>query len=234
MPVTILAPAFNEEAVIEAFVEALSAVLHPNWCLLVVDDGSVDRTPELLGQLAERVPRLRVVTHPYNRGLGSALATGFKEARRGVVITMDADLSHPLDLLDSLVAGCSNTDAVFASRYVPGGGMVGVPAGRVIVSKLANTFLRLIFRTKVRDLTTGFRAYRTDRIDLARVDADRFDAQLEISIRLIAAGRRIDEIPLILGTRQAGESKMDYRRLIKPYGRTVIKMLALRWAGVGR
>jgi len=233
-PVTLLAPAYNEEAVIEDFVKQATAILQPEWRLMVVDDGSQDRTAQILRELENSEPRLQVVSHDGNQGLGTALATGFRAAPKGIVVTMDADLSHPFGLIGDLVEGCSRSDAVFASRYVAGGGMEGVPRFRVVISQVANGLMRVLFGTRVRDLTTGFRAYRTDMVALDRIEAKRFDAQLEISIRLIADGREIAEVPLILKTRQAGESKMSYLRLVKPYSRTVLRMLILRWLGIGR
>ena len=233
-PVTLLAPAYNEEAVIEDFVKQATATLQAGWRLMVIDDGSEDRTAQILRELEKGEPRLQVVSHDGNQGLGAALATGFRTAPKGIVVTMDADLSHPFGLIGDLVEGCSRCDAVFASRYVAGGGMEGVPRFRVVISRVANGLMRVLFGTRVRDLTTGFRAYRTDVVALDRIEAKRFDAQLEISIRLIADGRDIAEVPLILKTRQAGESKMSYLRLVKPYSRTILRMLILRWLGIGR
>lgn len=229
MNVTIVAPAFNEEAVVESFVRAVTPVLGPDWELLVVDDGSSDATPEILARLVEAEPRLRVVTHERNRGMGAALVTGFEAAKGDVVVTMDADLSHPLELLGPLVAGTATADAVFGSRYIAGGGMIGVPFFRVAISQVANLVLRLVFWTRVRDLTTGLRAYRTDAVRGLDVQGTGFETQLELTVRLIAAGRSIAEIPLMLRQREAGESKMRYMKLIKRYGRMVATLMLVRW-----
>ena len=231
MKVTILAPAYNEEAVIRSFVGTVTDRLGEGWDLLIVDDGSTDRTAEILAELESTEPFLQVVTHPVNRGLGAALRTGFGAARGEVIITTDADLSQPVDLFEPLVAGCDSADAVFASRYVTGGAMVGVAWWRKIISEVANFVLRLAFRSPVRDLTTGFRAYRADAVRSLPLTGTGFEAQLEITVRLLAAGRRIVEIPLVLTSREAGTSKMRYLRLVPCYARTSLRMLALRWLG---
>jgi len=229
MNVTVLAPAYHEEAAIDLFVSEVSDRLEDGWGILIVDDGSQDSTPERLRQLSNGNPRLRVVTHPQNLGIGSALATGFAAIPDGVIVTMDADLSHPLDLLPDLVAGCASADACFGSRFVPGGGMVGVPLWRSSISKLANFILRALYRSPTRDLTTGYRAYRADAVHDLELIGTGFETQLEITIRLLTAGRTINEVPLVLRTRVAGESKMRYLQLIPAYGAMAFRLLGLRW-----
>ena len=163
-------------------------------------------------------------------GIGAALATGFAAIPDGIVVTMDADLSHPLDLLPELVAGCETADACYGSRFVPGGGMVGVPLWRSAISRIANIILRAAYRSPTRDLTTGYRAYRADGVHDLDLVGEGFETQLEITIRLIAAGKTITEVPLVLTTRVAGESKMRYFRLIPPYALMALRLLGLRWS----
>lgn len=231
MKVTVLVPAYNEEEAIDRFVSEVSDRLEDGWEILVVDDGSRDATPQRLQRLCEQHHDLRVVTHPHNLGIGGALTTGFAEISQGVVVTMDADLSHPLDLLPSLVAGCGEADACYGSRFVPGGGMVGVPVWRSAISRSANLVLRTVYRSTVRDLTTGYRAYRIEAVRSLELVGTGFETQLEITIRLLSAGFTIDEVPLVLQNRVAGESKMRYLRLIPAYASMAFRLLGLRWRG---
>ncbi len=234
VPVTILAPAFNEEAVIEDFMKGVLGVAEPDWELLIVDDGSTDRTPELVRDWARDHSEIRVATHPLNRGVGAALATGFAAAAGDVIVTVDADLSHPAYLIPDLVRGCREADAVFGSRYVPGGGMTGVPAFRRWISRFGNLGLRLLFRSPVRDLTTGCRAYRAETIRTLSIESNGFEAQLEIAVRLIGRGTRIIEVPLPLENRPAGQSKMRYLAVLPRYGLLLPKLLLIRWRRPGR
>ena len=229
MKVTILAPAYNEEDAIDQFVNAVTPRLADDWEILIVDDGSVDSTPQRLASLAADNPKVRVVTHRQNAGIGAALATGFAAIPDGVIVTMDADLSHPLDLLPDLVAGCETADACYGSRFVPGGGMVGVPLWRSSISHVANVILRAAYRSPTRDLTTGYRAYRADAVHELALVGEGFETQLEITIRLIAAGKTINEVPLVLRTRVAGESKMRYLHLIPAYAMMALRLLPVRW-----
>jgi dolichol-phosphate mannosyltransferase len=107
--------------------------------------------------------------------------------------------------------------------------MEAVPWWRVAISRVANVSMRLAFRTRVRDLTTGMRAFRRDAVHDLRLDATGFEAQLEITVRLLAAGCRIDEVPMVLRNRSVGESKMRYLRLAPRYARTFVRMLEVRW-----
>ncbi|MEY2450434.1 MAG: hypothetical protein QOD92_8 [Acidimicrobiaceae bacterium] len=228
MRLTVLTPAFNEEDVIErSCIEILSA-LPEDGELLVVDDGSVDSTPKLLAAAAAADERIRVVTHEANRGLGAALSTGFAHAKGDVIITMDADLSHPVALIADLVAACATADAAFASRYVPGGGMHGVPWWRQAISRTANGILRRVLRMPVRDLTTGYRAFRAAVVRDMPLVSNGFEVQLELSARLVAADCKIVEVPLMLEQRAAGMSKMRYFRLIPRYARALALARRLR------
>jgi dolichol-phosphate mannosyltransferase len=228
--VTIVAPAYNEEEVIERFVRTVHQELPPSWNLLVVDDGSEDRTYEILSVLSGEFPSLQVVQHESNAGMGAALATGFTQAAGAIVVTMDADLSHPLALAPDLAIACETHTAAFGSRYVSGGGMVGVPTWRVAISRVANGVMRLLFRSRVRDMTTGYRAYRRDAVTHLGLAGRGFETQLEITVRLIASGASIVELPMVLTNREIGESKMRYAKLLPIYGGMVLRLLPLRWA----
>ena len=228
--ITLLVPAYNEEESIFALVHALHerVQLAEAFEILVVNDGSRDATREILATLQQSIPALRVVEHAENMGLGCALRSGFRAARGRIVVTMDADLTHPPELISSMIGGTA--DVVIASRYVRGGGMAGVPWWRVVISVVANAGFRLLFGTRVRDITAGFKAYQAERIRSLDITSRGFEAQLEITIRLLAQGATFDEIPYVLTTRQhGGASKMRYLKLISTYSRLLPRLLALRW-----
>ncbi len=224
-----LAPAYNEEEVLGRYVGAVVAVLQPGWELLVIDDGSADNTGDIADRLAATHPQVRVVHHPHNRGLGAALATGFAEAAGDVIVAMDADLSHSPAQIPELVTACAMADAAFASRFVPGGAMEGVPALRRWISRIGNLAFRLVFWSPVHDMTTGFRAYQADVARALTITSSGFEAQLEVAVRLIQRRARIVEVPLRLRTRAAGMSKMRYLSLLPDYARAVLRLLRVRW-----
>jgi dolichol-phosphate mannosyltransferase len=172
----VVVPMFNERAGAELCVEGITRVLNglPNQTILIiVDDGSWDGTSVELKNLSSRHPVLHVVTHPINRGYGAALVSGSQyAAKKGFAYTlfMDSDLTNsPQDIPQFAASMATGADVIKASRYVPGGGMVGVPWRRAILSRIGNALARRLYRVPVRDCTNGFRAIRTtllSRMDL--------------------------------------------------------------------
>jgi len=158
---------YNEEANAERCVRAISkeiGSLPQPGALVVVNDGSVDRTGEILERLGGEVGALTVLTHPENRGYGAGMRTGFAwAAEQGFdyVLVMDSDLTnHPKYIplfVDRMLEG---VDVIKASRYVPGGRMVGVPRHRVLVSVIGNRLVRWLMRLPLTDCTNGFRAVK--------------------------------------------------------------------------
>lgn len=217
MIVAVVLPAFNEEGNLTPLVEEVDGVLQtidPRSSIIVVNDGSTDGTEAELGVLKERYPSIDVVTHPVNRGFAAALKTGIARAcERGgdAAIFLDSDLSHrPSDMTAMVAALAAGADVVLGSRFVPGGGMVGVPWWRVLISDLGNRFGRLALGVPFHDLTTGYRAIRRNVLEAVPLGEDGFTIQLEAVIRAHAAGYRVVEVPIILGTRRHGESHMTY------------------------
>lgn len=226
MIVAVVLPAFNEAGNLGPLIGELGAVLntYPGSRIIVVNDGSEDGTANELQQIAATTPLLDVVTHPVNRGLAAALKTGIAraiETRCDVAVFLDSDLSHrPSDLpvlLDQISAGA---DVVLGSRFVPGGGMLGVPLWRRVISRLGNAFGRAVLGVPFRDLTTGYRAVRRTVLETITLGEDGFTIQLESVIRAHAAGFRVAEAPIVLGTRRHGESHMSYSaQLFRDYWR---------------
>jgi dolichol-phosphate mannosyltransferase len=240
MKVVVVLPAYNEAGNITPLVHDLlrsgeDAGL--DLAVIVVDDGSSDTTAAELAALRGRVDRLNVITHSVNRGFAQALKTGIAAACDGgcdVAVFMDCDLSHRAADVPKLVAAIERgADVVLGSRFVPGGGMVGVPAWRVAVSKLGNSFGRLVLGMPVRDMTTGYRAMRRTVLEALTLTENNFTVQLEAIVKAFAAGFRIAEEPIILSTRRHGVSHMYYSpALFAGYWRLLLK--CRQWLRDGR
>jgi len=171
----VVVPMFNERAGAERCIREITRVLSEllnRTALIVVDDGSSDGTAAILQDLSRTHARLDVVTHPVNRGYGSALVSGSaRAAERGFEYTlfMDSDLTNsPEDIPRFAQRMAEGVDVIKASRYVAGGRMVGVPWQRAIISRVGNGLARRLYRLSVHDCTNGFRAVRTSL--LARMD----------------------------------------------------------------
>ena len=133
-------------------------------------------------------------------------------------------------MLARIAAGA---DVVLGSRFVPGGGMIGVPLWRRWISRAGNDFGRAVLGVPFRDLTTGYRAIRREVLQRVQLGEDGFTIQLESVIRAHAAGFRVAEVPIVLGTRRHGESHMSYSaQLFKDYWRLL--MSCRGWIKDGR
>ena len=187
---------------------------------LAVDDGSRDATYERLATLAPSYDFVRIERHERNRGMAAALRTGIGTALAertppfDAIAFMDADLTHAPEDLPRLVAPIvdDRADFVLGSRYVPGGRMVGVPWARRAISIVGNSAVRRLLGVPIGDLTSGFRAARTDVFRAVALREQGFGVQLEGTVKAHRAGFRVAEVPITLGVRKSGYSKMAYTR----------------------
>jgi dolichol-phosphate mannosyltransferase len=234
----ILLAAYNEaEALGDVIAGTARAFADGDWTLWVVDDGSTDGTADVARRHAGFFP-VRLVRHPSNRGLGAALRTGFAAVGaamgpRDILVTLDADNTHPPALIPTLIAEIESgrAEIAIASRFRPTARVVGVPWHRRLLSRAAETVFRLCVPVPgARDYTCGFRAYAAVAAralppeELIREDG--FAAQAEILIRLARRGARVTEIPLVLRyDRKKGDSKM---RVFRTVARTLGLVARLR------
>jgi dolichol-phosphate mannosyltransferase len=212
----IVLPAYNEEQALPKLLPKLDAALRQHgqpYRMVVVNDGSSDRTPQILEQLTATLP-LDVVTHPINRGLGETERDGFEfVAARcedgDVLVRVEGDDTHDPEyifvLLQKLASGF---DVVNTSRFQPGGAQLGVDAYRAFISRCANLFMKVMFPIPgLRDFSCGFRAYRARVIkDAVRIFGDDFvqlrgmgfTSTLEMVVKLHLLGCRFAEVPFVL------------------------------------
>ncbi|UCD56001.1 MAG: glycosyltransferase family 2 protein, partial [Candidatus Hydrogenedentota bacterium] len=209
---SIISPMFNEEANIASTVESIARVmsgLGKPWELILVNDGSIDRTKEIAEQVCEGKANARVLSYTPNRGRGKALRTGFAEAKGRFIITIESDLSWDPSLMPEMLAllESGETDIVLASPYAKGGGTEGVPAGRLMISRLGNMILSPVVPGNFKMVTQMFRAYRREVVDSLELESDDKEIHLEILSKALALGYRAREIPAVLRSRGAGRSK---------------------------
>ncbi len=221
--VAVVLPMYNEADNVAPLLDRLARVRESatvDLVALAVDDGSRDGTGARLSEARDRHPFLRVVVHERNEGMAAALRTGLATALAertppfAVVAFMDADLTHDPDDLPALLAPirAGRADFTLGSRYVPGGGMRGVPWERRVISILGNAVGRSLLGVPVADLTSGFRAARTEVFRAVTLRELGFGIQLEGTVKAHRAGFRVVEVPITLGVRRHGYSKMVYTR----------------------
>ncbi len=235
MKVAVVLPAYNEQGNLTPLITTLAALDGRDALamrIIVVNDGSTDGTADELATLQTKFGVLHVVQHSKNQGLARALKTGIAAACEDgcdVAVFMDSDLSHRPDDLPRLVGAIANgADLALGSRFVPGGGMEGVPLWRVLISRAGNAFGKRVLGLPVRDLTTGYRAIRRTVLERVALGEDGFTIQLESVVKAYAAGFRVVEVPTVLGTRRHGASHMNYSAgLFRDYWRLL--MTCRRW-----
>lgn len=223
-------PAYNEEKDLPGLLDRIQTALSgwADYRVVVVDDGSADRTAEIVREAARHMPA-ELISHDVNKGLGAAIRTGLRAAveRGDVIVTLDADNSQDPALIPALVEKLSEgNDFVVASRFQPGAQEVGVPPLRKFLSHLSSGGIRLIVGYPgVRDYTCGFRAYRTETVKKlidsygdAFVRENGFSCMLELVLNLRRIGARGAEVPLVLRyDLKEGASKMRIMRTMWRY-----------------
>lgn len=210
----IIVPTYNERDRLGDLVERIFASYATHAIdgeIVIVDDNSPDGTGALADELASRY-RITVLHRAGKMGLGTAVIEGFAAASAPIVGVMDADLSHPPDLLPGMLAVMQTTsaDVVIGSRYIPGGGTRGWGVGRLLMSRFACLLARVV--TPIRDATSGFFLMRRALARDVQISAGGFKICLELLVR----GRpsSVVEVPYVFVGRTAGESKMNLKEAL--------------------
>jgi dolichol-phosphate mannosyltransferase len=208
---SLVVPTYNERERLPVLVEAIFASYTAESLpaeLIIVDDNSPDGTGALADELALRY-RARVLHRPGKLGLGTAVIEGFNAATAPIVGVIDADMSHPPQVLPRMLAVMERrgADVVVASRYIPGGGTRGWPLSRLLMSRVACLMARGL--TPVRDATSGFFLIRRDLARGVAIEAGGFKICLELLVR--ARPSSVVEVPYVFENRTAGQSKMNLR-----------------------
>jgi dolichol-phosphate mannosyltransferase len=213
--VLVIVPTYNEAENIAALIrEVRNLDIDPE--ILIIDDNSPDGTANIVKTIImERDPKVHLIERPKKMGLGSAYITGFKWAldrKFDVVVEMDADFSHDPKDIKRLVENLENCDVVIGSRYVKGVSVVNWPISRLLLSYFANLYARVITGVKIRDLTSGVKAIKTECLRLINLDgikSDGYAFQIELHFNLWFKGFKVCEIPIIFVERRAGKSKLN-------------------------
>ena len=209
----IITPTYNERENVPILIERLHQAV-PDAHVLVVDDNSPDQTGDVVEQLRADHPNLHLLRRAAKQGLGTAYKDAFTWAlERGYrrIVHLDADLSHPPEVVPQLLALSEECDLAIGSRYVRGGGVVGWPVNRKIISRCANFYARTMLRLPVRDLTAGFMCWRPETlraIGYETLKAGGYVFLVETKWRTVCMGFRVRELPIVFKEREKGASKM--------------------------
>ncbi len=217
MRTLVIIPTFNERESLPTALERTRRAV-PEADILVADDNSPDGTGAVADAAAAADTQIHVLHRPGKQGLGRAYVAGFQWAlERGyeLVVEMDADGSHRPEQLPELLTRARRPDApalVIGSRWVPGGEVVNWPRHRELLSRGANTYVRLMLGLPVRDATAGFRVFRAEALaglPLTDIESQGYCFQVDMTWRVHRAGGRVAEVPISFVERAEGVSKMS-------------------------
>jgi dolichol-phosphate mannosyltransferase len=211
---SIIIPTYNEKEVISDLITTLFGILDKAQIpgeIVIVDDNSPDGTGEIAETLG-RTYRVKVVHRAGKLGLSTAVIEGFAAASGEFLMVMDADFSHDPEIIPAMYKALTQEDMelVIGSRYVPGGGVKDWPLIRQIISRGAS-FLGIVV-TKVKDVTSGYFAFRREVIEGVELNPIGFKIGLEIFVK--GKHKTWKEIPYIFTDRRAGKSKLSQKEML--------------------
>lgn len=225
--VSVIIPCYNEHEALPQLRTKLVPVLDQlsaryggaGGCeLVLVDDGSTDGTLEGLRAALGDDPRVRILGHPHNRGLGAALRTGFTACRGERVVTTDADGTYDFAEIPGMLARLDEGfDVVTASPYHPEGGVLGVPAYRLVLSQGASLIYRTLLDGSIYCYTAMFRAYRRPVLSVIEFNAPGYLAMAELLAEALLRGFKVAEYPTVLTVRRYGQSKARVARILRDH-----------------
>ncbi|MFE9460157.1 polyprenol monophosphomannose synthase [Streptomyces californicus] len=218
--VLVIIPTYNEVENIGPIVDRVRTAV-PDAHILVADDNSPDGTGKAADEIAAADEQVHVLHRKGKEGLGAAYLAGFAWGREngyGVLVEMDADGSHQPEELPRLLTALKGADLVLGSRWVPGGRVVNWPKSREVISRGGSLYSRLALGLSVRDVTGGYRAFRTETLDglgLGEVASQGYCFQVDLARRAVEAGYHVVEVPITFVDREVGDSKMSRDILVE-------------------
>jgi len=230
--VSIVVPTYREAANIPVLAERVFSALDAAGLqgeLIIVDDDSRDGSVEAVEAIARKWPA-RIVVRTDERGLSSAVVRGFSEAQHGVLVCMDADLSHPPETVPKLVAPIAGGESDFAigSRYAAGGSTEGDWGLFRKLNSLVATWLARPL-TKATDPMAGFFCLRRETFEAARgAGLNPIGYKIGLELLIKSRCRRPVEIPIAFANRLHGESKLTLRQQLL-YLRHLVSLYRFRW-----
>lgn len=212
---SIIIPTYREVSNIEALATRLASVDFQDYPfeVLLMDDNSQDGSVELVHELRQRYPWLRLIVRKGRRDLSQSIIDGFKLARYPLIITMDADLSHPPEVIPAMlsVLGNESIDLVIGSRYMSGGSSdIKWPLHRRLISRAAALSASLLLRVKVYDPLSGFIAFRKSLLESGD-PLSPIGWKLGLEIMIKCRCRQIREVPIHFSQRYRGSSKLNLK-----------------------
>jgi len=226
---SVVIPAYNEERNIVPTIRSLATELRAAeipFEIVVVNDNSKDRTPEVVMEAQTEFPEVRLVHNVPPGGLGRAVRFGLKNFKGDIVAIVMADLSdNPKDVVTCYRKIEEGYDCAFGSRFIPGSVVSQYPPIKLFFNRLGNTMIRLMFMTRHNDLTNAFKAYRRHVIEsIGPLHACHFNITIEMSLSALIRQYNIATFPISWSGRTWGQSNLHIRVMTRRYMCTLLKI----------
>lgn len=226
---SVVVPAYNEEKNIPESLPLLVETLRHEeipFEVVVVNDNSKDRTPDVVNELHERFQEIRLVHNRMKNGLGRAIRTGLSHAEGEAIVIVMADLSDsPEDVARCYRKLEEGYDCVFGSRFINGSKVVHYPPVKLYVNRIVSVLIKTMFVTSHNDLTNAFKMYRRHVIDaITPLHAAHFNITIEMSLSALIRRYRIATIPISWQGRTWGASNLRLRQMGRRYLATLLKI----------
>jgi dolichol-phosphate mannosyltransferase len=222
MKLSVVIPARDEEGSIEQTVDEIVKTLMEEripFEIVVVDDGSADRTAAHVRQLMERCPDVRLVRNTGRHGFGMAVRAGLAHAAGEAVTVMMADGSDsPEDLVRYYRKIEEGYDCAFGSRFIRGSKILDYPVHKLAINRMANWFIRMLFGLRYNDITNAFKCYRRQAIDgMQPLISPHFNLTVEMPLKAIVRGYSYAVVPISWTNRKSGISKLKIKEMGSRY-----------------
>jgi len=210
----VVVPTYNERENLPPLAQRLLALPVP-VDMLVVDDNSPDGTGQLADELAAKHPSVHVLHRKEKNGLGRAYIAGFKwalERDYEFVFELDGDFSHNPEDIPMFLQAAQNADLVVGSRYLNGIRIMNWPLSRLMLSKSAAAYVRIITGMPITDPTGGYKCFRRRALEASKLDevhSNGYSFQIEMTHKLWRQGMKVVEVPIVFTERFQGHSKMS-------------------------
>ncbi len=219
---SVVVPAYNEAGSLEETVSSLVTALRAAGIkheILIVNDNSTDETPAVIAALSDRYPTVRSVNNSPPNGFGFAVRAGLEAFGGDVVAIVMADGSDaPEDLVKCYNKIGEGYDCVFGSRFIEGGKVIDYPGHKLILNRMANSFIRILFRQRFNDFTNAFKLYRREVIaGLQPLLSHHFNLTVELPLKALIRGYSFAVVPISWQNRKSGISKLNIREMGSRY-----------------
>ena len=219
---SVVIPARDEEGCIASTVSHLNVELKLRGVpheIVAVDDGSSDKTWKILSETRERIPELKPVQNTGLHGFGRAITCGLDNMTGDAVVIMMADESDDCrDVVRYWEELNKGFDCVFGSRFMKGGGVIDYPPVKLLLNRLANAFVRMLFGHGLNDTTNAFKAYRASTIEGIRpILSPHFNITVELPLKAIVRGYSFTVIPITWRNRRSGVAKLKIKEMGSRY-----------------